>query len=193
MRRFLCLLSPFHDYDRHFTALMSSMLTRSSLARRRVCDMHYLSPTRMWGPFQPVQRKGSDTRTSLDKYADNNYEDDGDDGNSDEEEDNDNLRLIYATNRKSQMNPPIAPYELVPDYVWLASARIIVEANLRDAFELSENPNTFSMGDVLPLLRRMHRIIRQRPKDCHWFKRSHPANLGRLQSPVYAFPFFRRD
>jgi len=70
----------------------------------------------MWGPFQPVQRQGSDTGTSShkgkDKYADDNYEDDRDDRNSDQEdhdEDNDNLRLIYGTNRKSQMNPPIAP------------------------------------------------------------------------------------
>jgi len=131
-------------------------------ARRRVYDMRYLSPTRMWGPFQPVRREGSDTGTSShkgkNKYADDNYEDDGDDGDSDEDddEDSDNLRLIYGTNLKSQMNPPIAPYELVPDYVWLASARIIVEANLREAFELSEDPNAFSMGDVLPLLRKMH-------------------------------------
>ena len=54
------------------------------------------------------------------------------------------------------MNPPIAPYDLVPDYVWLASARIVVEANLREAVELSEDLNAFSMGDVLPLLREMH-------------------------------------
>jgi len=130
------------------------------LARRRVYDMRYLSPTRMWGPFQPVQRERSDTGTSShkgkDKHADDNYEDDGDDGDSDEEDDEDNLRLIYGTNRRSQMNPPIVPYELVPDYVWLASARIVVEANLREAFELSEDPNGFSMGDVLPLLRKMH-------------------------------------
>jgi len=139
--------------------------------------MHYLSPTRMWGPFQPVQRKGSDIGILLhkgkDKYADDNYEDDGDDGDSDEEdeeEDNDNLRPIYGTNRKSQMNPPTAPYELVPDYVWLVSARIIMEVNLREESELSEDPNAFSMGDILPLLRKMHRIIRQRPKGCHWFK-----------------------
>ena len=54
------------------------------------------------------------------------------------------------------MNSPIAPYELMPDYVWLASARIVVEDNLWEAFELSEDPNAFSMGDVLPLLRKMH-------------------------------------
>jgi len=132
------------------------------LARRRVYDMRYLSPTRMWGPFQPVQREGSgigiSSHKGKNKYADENYEDDGDDGDSDEDddEDNDNLRLIYGTNRKSQMNPPIAPYELVPDYVWFASARIVVEANMREAFELSEDPNAFSMGDVLPLLRKMH-------------------------------------
>jgi len=129
------------------------------LARRRVYDMHCLSPTRMWGPFQPVQREGSDAGTSShkgkDTYADDNYEDDGD-SDEDDDEDNDNLRPIYGTNLKSQMNPPIAPYELVPDYVWLGSARIVVEANLREAFELSEDSNAFSMGDVLPLLRKMH-------------------------------------
>jgi len=113
------------------------------LACRHVYDILYLSPTRMWGSFQPVQREGSDTGTSWhkgkNKYADDNYEDDGDDGDSDEndDEDNDNLRLIYGTNLKSQMNPLIAPYELVPDYVWLVSARIVVEADLREAFELS--------------------------------------------------------
>ena len=111
------------------------------------------------GPFQPAQREGSDTGTSLHqgngKYAGDNYEDDGD-SDEDDDEDNNNLRLIYGTNRESQMNPPIVPYELVPDYVWLASARIVVEANLWEAFELSEDPNALSMGDVLPLLRKMH-------------------------------------
>ena len=128
-------------------------------ARRRVYDMRYLSPTRMWGPSQAVQREGSDIGTSShkgkNKYADDNYEDDGD-SDKDDNEDNDNLRLIYGANRKSQMNPPITPYELVPDYAWLACARIVVEANLREAFELSEDPNAFSMGDVLLLLRKMH-------------------------------------
>ena len=162
MKRFLCLLPiprlrpPFYSADEQYA-------DARLLARRRVYDMRYLSPTRMWGPFQPVQREGSGTGTSShkgkDKYADDNYEDDEDDGDfdwEDDDEDNDNLRLIYGTNRKSQMNPPIAQYELVPDYVWLASARIVVEANLREAFELSEDPNAFSMGDVLPLLRKMH-------------------------------------
>ena len=115
MKRFLCLLPiprlrpPFYSADEQYA-------DARILARRRVYDMRYLSPTRMWGPFQPVQRQGSDTGTSShkgkDKYADDNYEDDRDDRNSDQEdhdEDNDNLRLIYGTNRKSQMNPPIAP------------------------------------------------------------------------------------
>jgi len=63
--------------------------------------MRYLSPTRMWGPFQPVQCQGSDTGTSShkgkDKYADDNYEDDRDDRDDrdsdqeDHDEDNDNL------------------------------------------------------------------------------------------------------
>lgn len=132
------------------------------LARRRVYDMRYLSPTRMWGPFQPVQREDSDTGTSSrkgkDKYAGDSHEDHEDDrdSDSDSDDDDDNLRLIDGPSRKSQMNPPIAPYELVPDNVWLASARIVVEANLREAFELSEDPDAFSMGDVLPLLRKMH-------------------------------------
>jgi len=106
-----------------------------------------------------------------DIYADDHYEDDGDDRDSDEEEDDDNdnanLRLIYGTNRKSQMNPLIAPYKPTPDYVWLASAHIVVEENMWEMFELSDDPNAFSMGDVLLLLRKMH-TTRWRGSPGYW-------------------------
>jgi hypothetical protein len=114
----------------------------------------------MWGPFQPVQRQvlpASASSTSTSSYQGKDEDEDDDEDEEDEEdEDEDNLRLIYGTNRKSHLNPPIAPYELVPDYVWLASARIVVEANLKEAFERSDDPDAFSVGDILPLMRKMH-------------------------------------
>src|SRR6267154_3706527 len=50
------------------------------LARRRVYDMRYLRPTRMWGPFHHVRRDTS-TNTSSDD------EEDEEDNNEDEDED----------------------------------------------------------------------------------------------------------
>jgi len=123
------------------------------LARRRVYDMQYLNSARMWGPFRPVRRGGLDTSTSLHGGEDG----DDDDDEYDDDDDEDGLRLTW-TNRGLKVTPPIAPYELVPDYVWLASARIVVEANLREAFERSEDPSALSTGDIMPLMHKMHTI-----------------------------------
>lgn len=109
----------------------------------------------MWGPFQLVRRGSSDTSTSSNRGEDEDV-DDEDEDDEDDDDDNIDLRLIYGINRRSQLNPPIAPYELVPDYVWLASARIVVEANLLEVFKRSEDPDAFSMGDILPLMRKLH-------------------------------------
>ncbi|KAG2049350.1 hypothetical protein BDR06DRAFT_919248 [Suillus hirtellus] len=121
-----------------------------TLARRRVYDMRYLGPARMWGPFQPVRRNTTDSPES------NHLEILGEDENEDEDEDDDddNLGLMHFGlmhgHRVPDLDPPIEPYELVPDYVWLASARIVVEANLR------EMPPPFSASDVLPYMRKMY-------------------------------------
>ncbi|KAG0694712.1 hypothetical protein DFH29DRAFT_985185 [Suillus ampliporus] len=114
-----------------------------TLARRRVYDMRYLSPARMWGPFQPIQRDTNDYSNQLE------YSEDDDD-------DDDDLGLMSGMNRRSDLSPPIEPYEVVPDYVWLASARIVVEANLREVFRRSPEPDASSMGDILPYIRKMH-------------------------------------
>lgn len=132
------------------------------LARRRVYDMRYLGPARMWGPFQPVQRDESDQLEILDEDEDEDEEeveievDDDDDDGEEEEEPNEIERLIFVVRPPiPDLRPPIEPYELIPDYVWLASARIVVEANLREVFTQSPYPTAFSMGDILPYMRKM--------------------------------------
>lgn len=124
------------------------------LARRRVYDMRYLGPARMRGPFQPVHRDAESNQLEIEVED----EDDGDDDDEeDDEEEPNELDLMIFGNRlpAPDLSPPIEPYELIPDYVWLASARIVVEANLRDVFKQSPYPAAFSMGDILPYMRKM--------------------------------------
>ncbi|KAG2073817.1 hypothetical protein BDR04DRAFT_1072334 [Suillus decipiens] len=127
------------------------------LARRRVYDMRYLGPTRMWGPFQPARRNTPHPLVSdpLEVLNENDDEDEDDD-------DEDDLGLMHLGlmhgRRVPDLSPPIAPYELVPDYVWLASARIVVEANLRELFIESPRSTAFSTGDILPYMRKMHTV-----------------------------------
>ncbi|KAH7917433.1 hypothetical protein BV22DRAFT_937050 [Leucogyrophana mollusca] len=126
------------------------------LARRRVYDMRYLSPKRHWGPFQPV------LRASADSSADQ-AEPDGDDNDADQDEDDHwtpIIRLIHGreANDLLDLSPPIQPYELVPDYVWLASARIVVEANLKEMLVRAGGEDTVSLADIVPTLRQMHTL-----------------------------------
>ncbi|KAG2148968.1 hypothetical protein DEU56DRAFT_87385 [Suillus clintonianus] len=140
-----------------YTAVEQSADART-LARRRVYDMRYIGPARMWGPYQHVQR---DPNSSPESNQPESPDDDEDETNEDDEDiDEDDLGLLNLGlmngNRVPDLSPPIQPYELVPDYVWLASARIVVEANLRDVFRLSPDPTAFSTGDILPYMRKMH-------------------------------------
>ncbi|KAG1782130.1 hypothetical protein EV702DRAFT_508189 [Suillus placidus] len=121
-----------------------------TLARRRVYDMRYLGSARMWGPFQPVRRDTSDSPES------NQLEIEDEDGNDEEDDDDDDDLGLMNRHRVLNISPPIEPYELVPDYVWLASARIVVEANLKEVFRESPHPTAFSTGDILPYMRKMH-------------------------------------
>lgn len=126
-----------------------------TLARRRVYDMRYLGPARMWGPFQPVRRDTTDFLKS--NQLDEDENEDNDDEDEDEEDDLGLMHLGLMNGRRvPDLSPPIKPYELVPDYVWLASARIVVEANLREEFRQSPYPSAFSTGDILPYMRKMH-------------------------------------
>lgn len=140
-----------------YTAEKQSADART-LARRRVYDMRYLGPARMWGPFQPVRRDTNDSPKS--NQLERLDEDENENEDDDEDEDEDDLGLMHfglvGGRRVPDMSPPIEPYELVPDYVWLASARIVVEANLREVFSQSPHPTAFSTGDILPYMRKMH-------------------------------------
>ncbi|KAG1727751.1 uncharacterized protein EDB91DRAFT_885649 [Suillus paluster] len=120
-----------------------------TLARRRVYDMRYLNPARMWGPFQTVQR---DTDDSSNQPESSDEEED----RYDDDDDDDEFGMLRESSRRLNLSPPIEPYELVPDYVWLASARMVVEANLREVFRREPEPNALSMGDILPYMRKMH-------------------------------------
>jgi hypothetical protein len=109
-----------------------------------------------------VQRDESDQLEILDEDEDEDEEeveievDDDDDDGEEEEEPNEIERLIFVVRPPiPDLRPPIEPYELIPDYVWLASARIVVEANLREVFTQSPYPTAFSMGDILPYMRKM--------------------------------------
>lgn len=130
-----------------------------TLARRRVYDMRYLGPARMWGPFKPVRRDTTDSLESTQLEILDENENEANDEEDDDDDDND-LGLMgfehMNRHRIPDLNPPIEPYELIPDYVWLASARIVVEANLREAFKQSPHPTAFPMGDIFPHMRKMH-------------------------------------
>ncbi|KAG2155223.1 uncharacterized protein EDB93DRAFT_1080589 [Suillus bovinus] len=159
-----------------------------TLARRRVYDMRYLGPARMWGPFLPVRRSTTDSPESnqleiLDEDGDENEDDD------DVEDEDDDFGLMHFGlmngPRIPDMNPPIEPYELVPDYVWLASARIVVEANL------GEMPTAFSTG-ILPYMRKMYTTCIggspgywdawvNRPREAHRFENSGKSKQGEVE------------
>lgn len=120
----------------------------------------------MWGPFQPVRRDTTDSpkSTQLEMLDEDENEDhDEEDEDEEDEDEEDDLGLMHLGlmngRRVPDLSPPINPYELVPDYVWLASARIVVEANLREMFRQSPyRTAAFSTGDILPYMRKMHTV-----------------------------------
>ncbi|KAH7910433.1 hypothetical protein BJ138DRAFT_1191335 [Hygrophoropsis aurantiaca] len=127
------------------------------LARRRVYDMRYLVSGRLWGPFQPV------TRSSPVNLPSDTIGGDHDDGEDlTDEEDGDFtpiIQLIHGreANGSPDLSPSIQPWELVPDYVWLASARIVVEANLKEMLMRAGGDDPVSL-DIVPTLRQMHTL-----------------------------------
>jgi hypothetical protein len=165
-----------------------------TLARRRVYDMRYLSPARMWGPFKPVQRDTTDSPKS--NQFESLDDDENEDNDEEDEDEEDNLGLMHLGlmngHRVPDINPPIKPYELVPDYVWLASARIIVEANLREMFRPSPLPTAFSAGDILPYMRKMYTMCiggspgywdswANRPREGEGFEGSGKSEQGEVE------------
>ncbi|EGN97278.1 hypothetical protein SERLA73DRAFT_183958 [Serpula lacrymans var. lacrymans S7.3] len=129
-----------------------------SLARRRVYDMRYLRADRCWGPFLPVVRK--DNNISLPLMSGASYSLLGSESDSEDEEEEDISLIVgritgHEGDRPVELSPPIRPEELLPDYVWLASARIVLEANLREVSRRSPDDEDFSLREIVPALRRM--------------------------------------
>ncbi|KAI0667160.1 hypothetical protein C8Q78DRAFT_1054166 [Trametes maxima] len=110
-------------------------------ARRRVFNLRYLSRRRHWGPYLPID---SEDRAPAAGLA--SSDDDGNNGSDDDSDDpdwvppghRDASRTVHA--RSSE--------QLVPDWSWLAAARVVLECTLRK-HETTENVRRLEAWDNL--------------------------------------------
>lgn len=114
------------------------------LARMRAYELDYLSRRRHWGPFRPVSPAASDAHAKLEStMARGNPapldDDDSDDSEfvplavedeSDADSDTSSRESTPAPEPRRTGRPVPTSAELVPDWAWLASARIVADANL---------------------------------------------------------------
>jgi len=155
------------------------------MARRTVYDLRFLKPERMFGPFLPSppdemadkqdgpsQKKRHGSQAEGDDESDDpdyvypGTDSDGDDTESVNEDEEDLFPLINLISPQDIGAAPAdtrlpLPHTLTPDWIWLAGARIIVEANLRDMLRRTatvdadlHNADT-SLDDVANALRRI--------------------------------------
>lgn len=135
-------------------------------ARRIVYDLRFLKPERHFGPFifnRRADAEGSssssrprsrDVNHSDEDDTDSTYSDAQSNSDSDEDDTGDDLlfplvnliNMLPNTEAASEPAPtgddrPFLPHSLKPDWTWLAGARIIVEANLRDMLRRAPNIN----------------------------------------------------
>ncbi|KIM79242.1 hypothetical protein PILCRDRAFT_560526 [Piloderma croceum F 1598] len=155
------------------------------MARRTVYDLRFLKPERMFGPFLPsppdemadkqdgpTQKKRHGSQADSDDGSDDpDYVYPGTDSDEDDTEsvNDDGEDLFPLINLISPQDTGAAsadtrlpsPHTLIPDWIWLAGARIIVEANLRDMLRLTSavdadlHDSDPSLDDVANALRRM--------------------------------------
>lgn len=133
------------------------------MARRTVYDLRFLRPERMFGPFMP--QHADETMYGQEGFSQNprprgEIDDESDDSddvpvgtNSDSDSNMENegttgeydlFPLINLITPQDMDAAPASdqlpsPETLMPDWTWLAGARIIVEANLRDMLRRSPN------------------------------------------------------
>jgi hypothetical protein len=128
------------------------------MARRTVYDLRYLRPDRMFGPFMPQsadenigRQEGSSrrSRSDDDDDSDSHYIFNGTDSDSnsttEDEAANEEYDLFPLINLITPQDMDSVPTNfeppsldaLMPDWAWLAAARIVVEANLRDMLRRS--------------------------------------------------------
>ncbi|KAH7911253.1 hypothetical protein BJ138DRAFT_1113354 [Hygrophoropsis aurantiaca] len=154
-----------------FPSAQAQFIQARILARRRVYDMRYLSPKRMWGPYMPIKRPEKlersarptriiDQSRTEDDEADQLWEDVDED--VEEELDDDFLSIILLIRGPDAtvmpLNPPVQPYELTPDYTWLAAARIVVEARLKDGITGLSWDQLIPSQSIVKTLRSMHAL-----------------------------------
>ncbi|KAJ7081970.1 hypothetical protein C8R43DRAFT_909731, partial [Mycena crocata] len=106
--------------------------TARAIARTRVYNTKYLMPERCWGPFQPLDPTQSHTYTWRRRLCCFVPPDS-------DSQDADLALRSASTSRHHVFHPSYvfpAPHRVVPDYAFLAAARLIMEANMRDKFEM---------------------------------------------------------
>ncbi|KAI0368215.1 hypothetical protein BV20DRAFT_948678, partial [Pilatotrama ljubarskyi] len=108
-------------------------------ARQHAFDMSYLSRRRHWGPYLPVYSEGE----TPDDDTDSDYVDDSD---ADPEDDDPDWEPPNANVPRMVNGPP--PDKLLPDWSWLAAARIVAECTLR-AHQTAEDIRRLEAWDNL--------------------------------------------
>ncbi|KAI0641604.1 hypothetical protein C8Q79DRAFT_988118 [Trametes meyenii] len=118
-----------HDVSQAVNIDMSESAQRTRAlwyARKRVFNMRYLSHRRHWGPYLPVHP--NDSAASARRSTNDDDEDGGDDDSDDDDDPDwvptghrDASRTVYARSAE----------QLIPDWSWLAAARVVLECTLR--------------------------------------------------------------
>ncbi|KAI0357274.1 hypothetical protein OH77DRAFT_1399499 [Trametes cingulata] len=108
-------------------------------ARPHAFDLSYLSRRRHWGPYLPVYAEGE---TPFDD-TDSEYVDDSD---ADPDSDDPDWEPPNADVSPTLNAPP--PEKLLPDWSWLAAARIVAECTLR-AHQTAEDIQKLELWDNL--------------------------------------------
>jgi hypothetical protein len=164
----------------------AQFISARRMARRTVYDLRFLQPERMFGPFMPSppdefpdEQEGSRQGKARRSQGDGDESDDsayvyhsidsysnGDDAASSANGADDLFPLIDLITPEDVDAAPAenrlpSPHTLMPDWTWLAGARIIVEANLRDMLRRTSTVDTGLHGaetgidDVTDALRRV--------------------------------------
>ncbi|KAJ7785938.1 hypothetical protein B0H16DRAFT_1294731 [Mycena metata] len=114
-----------------------------SMARTRVYNTKYLMPERAWGPFQPLDP--TQPHVYIWHIDDLDYDPDASDSEDGNVHHGDGSYLLnflssrgvdFTDNRTYPTYLFPAPHRVVPDYAFLAAARYIMEANMREMFSL---------------------------------------------------------
>ncbi|RDB18929.1 hypothetical protein Hypma_014374 [Hypsizygus marmoreus] len=146
------------------------------MARNRVYNMRYLMAERSWGPFLPggtVKMRQPNSKAThatfpsfeqeLSRYmlsvssADDISDEEDPEwvpGDNDLDDDDDDVgeEVGFVFTRRRYMDPTFVrplPHQVIPDYSFLSSARLLVETNLREALAVDTNDaavNSESVG-----------------------------------------------